>query len=346
MRCNMRWMSVILCATVLSLSAFAAEGAKSRLSYSSERIQLAQALSQPDTNQAADSALGMPTLQFQEGRMNPGKALMLSAIIPGAGQFYAKSPIFGGLFLAAEIAAWTGVASYHSKGMKRDDEFHAWADQYWIYSRQTDQGQYIQFSGDLSSMTAEQYTYLGYEYWVATTYGTNGSYTTWFVGKDPAVDDIVEWMTSTWDSRREHLPTGFTHHLDPDNKDQQYYEMIGKYEQFWAGWPSDGNYGIGSSRHFIDWGPYDDPNQNWIHNTYRDHYQDLRKQSNDALDMSKNFTMVVMGNHLLSALHAGFLVSLHNRKLNKEQKIEGSLQFEPRKYQDEHLAMASLKVKF
>jgi hypothetical protein len=341
----MRWMSIILSIAILSLTAFAGQGAGSKLAYDPDRIQLAQAMTQPDTSPMPDSAMGMPTLNFSDGKLNPGKALLLSAIIPGAGQFYAKSPIFGGLFLALEIGAWAGVASYHSKGMKLDKDFHTWADQYWTYGSA---GNYPQFT-----------TYLGYEYWVATTYGTNSNPSTYFKGSDPAKDDIVEWMEKAWTTKQQHLPPGFTHDLNQNSeKDQQYYEMIGKYDQFWAGWPgvppTGGNYDAfgnpvipnGSNAQHWLWQPYTNPDGPWIHNSYRDHYQDLRKQSNDALDMSKNFTMAVMGNHVLSALHAGFMVSLHNRKLNKERKIEGALQFEPRKYNDEHLTMASLKVKF
>jgi hypothetical protein len=326
----MRWMSIILSVAILALNVWADPGNQSKFTYDPNRIQLAQVMTQPEASPAPDTTMGMPNLQTQNDRLNPGKALLLSAIIPGAGQFYAKSPIFGGLFIAAEIAAWYGVASYHSKGMNTDDEFHAFADQNWTY--------YDSLGGDFGS-------YLSYEFWVATTYGTNGDSTTKYYGIDPGVDDFTEWQDLPWDDRLEYLPSGFTHHLDPNDQDQQYYEMIGKYDQFWAGWPSDGNYGSGSNQHWT-WDAYENSSGNWIHNTYRDHYQDLRRKSNDALDMSKNFTMVVMGNHLLSALHAGFAVSMHNRKVAREQKIEGALQLEPRKYNNEHLTMATLRVKF
>lgn len=344
----MRWMSIILTAAILALPAWAEQSAGNKFSYDKGRIQLAQVMTQPETTQAPDSLMGMPTLPMApNGKLNPGKALLLSAIIPGAGQFYAKSPIFGSVFLAAEIAAWAGVAKYHSDGMKKDDEFHKWADQYWTY--------YNPNGGDFGS-------YLSYEFWVATNYGTNGDPSTRFRLPDTTqAPTVADWQALTWEEKMNYLPTGFTHNIDPNDKDQQYYEMIGKYDQFYTGWPEDGDYGnysnpasnggrsgnptLAHNEHWT-WDAYTNASGNWIHNTYRDHYQDLRKASNDALDTSKNFTMVVMGNHLLSALHAGFAVSLHNRKLNKEQKIEGALQLEPRKYQDERVTMASLQVRF
>jgi hypothetical protein len=344
----MRRMMIILCAAFLTIPVWANPGDGSKFKFDQGKIQLAQVLTQPDTSSGPDSAMGMPNLQIAgpSGKLNPGKALLLSAIIPGAGQFYAKSPIFGGVFLAAEIFAWSQVASYHSKGMSKDDEFHSWADQYWTY--------YNSAGGDFGS-------YLGYEFWVATTYGLNGSPETWFRLPDTTQAPTVEdWQALTWDEKMNHLPTGFTHNLDPNNKDQQYFEMIGKYDQFWAGWPESGDYGnysygnppsrsnnptITNLQHWT-WDAYSNSSGNWVHNSYRDHYQDLRNESNNALDISKNYTMVVMGNHLLSALHAGFAVSLHNRKINREHKIEGALQLEPRRYYDEKLTMATLRVKF
>lgn len=347
MRCNMRWVTVILCAAILALPLWASPGAASKFSYDKGKIQLAQVMNQPETKPATpDSTLGMPNLQVPgvSNKLNPGKALLLSAIIPGAGQFYAHSPIFGGFFLAAEIFSWAEVASYHSKGMSKDTEFHNWVDQYWTYGGPTS----ISFGGSNLS-NPSSYTYFGYEYWVATTYGANGDTATFFSGS------TQDWQSQNWDYKLQHLPIGFTHNLDPNTKDQQYYEMVGKYDQFWAGWPADGNYGNfsydpynpnNSNPQHWTWDAYTNPSGNWIHNTKRDQYQNMRNASNNALDMSKNFTMVVMGNHILAALHAGFSVSLHNRHLAKEHKIQGALQLEPRKYQDEHLAMASFRVQF
>ncbi|MFC1728884.1 DUF5683 domain-containing protein [candidate division KSB1 bacterium] len=49
-------------------------------------------------------------------------------------------------------------------------------------------------------------------------------------------DNYIDWLDSLPESERERLS-----HTLPEKKTQQYYEMIGKYRQFLAGWPdSDG----------------------------------------------------------------------------------------------------------
>jgi hypothetical protein len=107
---------------------------------------------------------------------------------------------------------------------------------------------------------------------VATTYGSSGEPTTFYTG------DINGWYALSWESKIQHLPSGFNHRLDPTVRDQQFYEMIGNYNQFWAGWPADGNYGnYWQTPHFQHWTWEASTNQsgNWVHNTYRDAYVNM-----------------------------------------------------------------------
>ncbi|RJP74161.1 MAG: hypothetical protein C4524_13305 [Candidatus Zixiibacteriota bacterium] len=315
-------MSIILVAALLALPAWAQTGGD-KFGYDSGKVMLAQELSQPPAEPAPDTAQPLNP----EGRLVPGKALLLSAILPGAGQLYAKSPLMGALFLALEAGAWTGVAIYHGQGMDKEDEYKAFADANWAY----DDGVYT------SGVFAD---YWDYEYYCATVFGVDGE-----TGNADTFDGSPEqWDELSWEDKGIYLPSsGFTHELTPDDKDQQYYEMIGKYDQFGAGWPAEDDevsgYRTGNPlTETWEWGTY---------NTTRDKYLTMRKESNDALDMSKNFTMAVLGNHLLSALHAGFSVSMHNRKMAREQTvIEGSLQLEPRRINNENVTMAGLQIRF
>jgi hypothetical protein len=318
----MRWMNVVLIVSLLALSAWADPGSGTKFGFNPTRLQLAQTMGKvqqapPEEGEAAQT----------EGRLVPGKALLLSAIIPGAGQFYAKNYIFAAAFLAIEVGAWYGVASYHAEGMDKEEEYIAFADDHWTYF------------DDLYSGDGDFGSYLDYEYWAASLFGPDGE----SGGTDGYTNDIGIWDALTWEEKLAYLPSnGFTHELDEEDKDQQYYEMIGKYDQFGAGWPGDGDY-VANYRADKTVG------DGWTwqtHNSYRENYLNMRKDSNDALDRSKNFTMVVLANHLLSALHAGFNVSMHNRKLAKEQAVEGAFNLEPKKYNDEYLAMGVLRIKF
>jgi hypothetical protein len=61
----------------------------------------------------------------------PKKALFFSALIPGAGELYAKSYIKGGVFFLAEVAAWVVYGSYTNKGQDKEKEYQAYADAHW-----------------------------------------------------------------------------------------------------------------------------------------------------------------------------------------------------------------------
>lgn len=309
----MRWINVAVIALIVVAPLCADPGDGSKFGYNPTRMELAQAMSQPQEEPATPSDASMPA----EGKLVPGKALLLSAILPGAGQYYAKSPLMAAAFLAIEVGAWAGVAIYHADGMDKEDEFIAYANQYWVYDDPT--------GGSFGS-------YFQYEYWAASMFGYDGESTT---SADNYPQGPDSWAGLSWDDKLDYLPKdGFTHELIPTDKDQQYYEMIGKYDQFAPGWPD-----------YLE-----DDETTWQANDNvspkRNKYLDLRKQSNDALDMSKNFTMVVLANHLASALHAGFSVSLHNRKMAKEQKIEGAFRLQSKRINSEYVTMGGLQVTF
>lgn len=312
----MRWFNVVLAVLIVTMPLLAGDGSGSRLGFNSTKSRVNQSMSQ---TQAEPPSEAMPGQKI-EGKLVPGKALLLSAIVPGAGQFYAENYIMSGVFLAMEIAAWTGVAMYHGEGMSKEDDYLAYADAHWDYGSPGSGGEYDD--------------YFNYEYWCASTYGydkDNGTEADNFDGGD------VDWAELTWDEKLYYLPKdGFTHEIDPGDKDQQYYEMIGKYGQFATGWDdyTEANY------------PFDEWRTSSNITPNRDAYLTLRKESNDALDMSKNFTMVVMGNHLLSALHAGFSVTWHNRKLAKEQGVEGAFNLAPKMYNNEMVTMGTVTVNF
>lgn len=61
----------------------------------------------------------------------PKRALFFSALIPGAGELYAKSYLKAAGFFAVEVAAWTFYGVYNQKGKDKEDEFQAYADEKW-----------------------------------------------------------------------------------------------------------------------------------------------------------------------------------------------------------------------
>ena len=104
----------------------------------------------------------------------------------------------------------------------------------------------------------------------------------------------THWSEERWESLKD-LNDPSTHML-PESKTQQYYEMIGKYNQFkkgWDDWRSDG----------LDLTPH------------RDYYESMRHDHNHQLINASRCTMAVLTNHLLSAMDAAWTVHWHNRSI-------------------------------
>ncbi len=88
----------------------------------------------------------------------------------------------------------------------------------------------------------------------------------------------------------------------PATKNQQYYEMIGKYDQFRYGWDDF------DPRNFLTF--------------HRDLYLNMRDDSNKLFDKAKYSLVAVIGNHLLSGFDAVWSVKRHNRKADRFSQFD------------------------
>lgn len=212
-------------------------------------------------------------------RLNPGRALLLSAIIPGAGQLSIGSKWRAALFFTIEAAAWGSAIYFYNQGMDKDREFKRFADDHFA------EQDYRNVEFDLARNPA---------------FGDSGA----FVGT------MEEWIEQTWEVKIHFLPSqGFTHEMPTEaqrraNKshDQQYYEMIGKYiRQFGFGW--DDRVG-------------DDPGTPWFdgRSLHSEIYMDMRYDSNKMLDYHSYALQAALLNHVAAALDASFTVRALKRK--------------------------------
>ena len=111
----------------------------------------------------------------------------------------------------------------------------------------------------------------------------------------------------------------FTHHL-PDTRNQQYYEMIGKYDQFRAGWDDywDNRIkydSVDSEGNFI----FVSPN--------RETYETMRKDANDMLDRANKFIIVSLINRIVSAVDAAMSAKRYNKNQSKEMWLTVRAEF-------------------
>jgi hypothetical protein len=146
-------------------------------------------------------------------------------------------------------------------------------------------------------------------------------------------DTARYWAQVRWilENNNNQLPDNFTHEL-PSSRNQQYYEMIGKYiEQFGFGW--DDTTG-------------DDPATLYFDGTTANflYYADMRGEANDLLHTANVGMEVVLVNHILSPLEAAFLVRSHNRRVDKEAGLGHYLRYERRMINGADTRLLTLRI--
>ncbi len=187
------------------------------------------------------------------------RAFIYSLLIPGTGEFYAGSKIKAAIFLGIDITLWALYFNYHGQGNDKESEYQGFADQNWS------EEEYNQWLIDE----------------VYVNVATPNPNVTW-----ANVCDTFAY----WDDKEKQW-THFSHSLE-EERTQQYYEMIGKYEQFSWGW--------------LD---YDGSNS-----FSRSTYLGMRRDSNDLLNKATYMAMFSLGNHILSAFDAAISVKKYNKK--------------------------------
>lgn len=191
---------------------------------------------------------------------SPKRALLLSGLLPGAGEFYAGSKKRAALFFGLEAAAWGVYLSWTGKGNDLEDDFRAVANEEW------DPWNYLQ--------------------WRTSTISRFSSITHAL----PCSSYVASAATST--------PTGEALSGCPSTEKQQYYELIGKYDQYISGW---------SDLRDHDGNPVQptevDSAENYLSELRLD-YENQRNESNKYLKRASNISGFILVNHVLSAIDA------------------------------------------
>jgi hypothetical protein len=233
----------------------------------------------------------------------PARPMLYSIILPGAGQWYNKSPAWKiGLFAGIEAASIFSGLQWKKKAEDIRLQYEIFADQNWdletwvFNTLNTPIGNYadVHINGThklilvLSGSLAEQY----------------GNY----VSSD-SLENNAHWVY-----------TGEVNVL----RDRDFYENIGKYDQFVGGWtdcydPSDIQYT------FPQWFEVEkdvgDSTEIIISTPNKQDYVGQRARSNNYLNMAKYAVSAVMFNHVISALEAVWSTQIRNRT-KKERKVQ------------------------
>jgi hypothetical protein len=232
-------------------------------------------------------------------KYSPLAAGLLSAVVPGAGQFYTKSYWQSAAFFSAEVLTWVAYAMFERQGNQRTNAFQQYADEHWSVVR--------------------------YANWINSPNGFQQYYRSGIIIGNPSADVSQPWNYINWnllnqseeDIANQIVGSGFTHKLAP-YADQQYYEMIGKYSQFGGGWDDAAtfqpggftradmiaNNGIGNvSPRFIE-------------------YSHMRGDANSSYNIATTVSYIIVANHVFSALEAALNASKINHRIQLEGHIE------------------------
>lgn len=216
-----------------------------------------------------------------ENRKSPFLAGLLSLALPGAGEFYNGDYLKSALFLAVEAAAITVGIIYDGKGDDKTEFYQNYADENWSVKK------YAEWTIDNANRINSQVDPSNYN-----VFNNDGS---------------VNW--SELNSLENAIGSWFSHRLAPLG-DQQYYEMIGKYQQFNSGW-----------KDFQDTEEnpytYGDPLTEMFH-----YYSDQRGQANEFYNVARWAVIGVVTNHILSAVDAAWSAAVYNSELESQLNIK------------------------
>lgn len=230
--------------------------------------------------------------EFGYDKKSVRRAMLLSSLFPGAGQFYAdKTSLTTYIFPVLEIGLWAGYLYYYSKGADKEEEYQDFADEYYRRDYQTfaqntiindlthfDNGFYTNHFRLDDSNTQHFYEDIGkYDKYIF-------GWIDWF---DIYATDGNIWVTPNWNWVADSLGVYKYYGLTaPANPSSAYY--LGNETLYDA--------------------------KNGIYSGKRHKYIDMRRQAENYYDKGRFFSFGIVANHMLAALDAVRLAKKHNRQ--------------------------------
>jgi len=216
-------------------------------------------------------------------RKSPWTAAGLSLLVPGAGEFYAESHWKAAAFFAVELAAWTVALINDRKGNDKTEFFEGYADQHWSVAK------YAQWTIDNATNIKPGVDVAQYQ-----TGGNNSVFD---------IEGNVNW--GNLNALERELGSWYSHSLPPYGE-QQYYELIGKYQQYYQGWDD--------SKPTL--ATYDAISSELATGTTRfTYYAGERGKANDYYSTASTAVTFALVNHVVSAIDAAWSASSYNSSI-------------------------------
>jgi hypothetical protein len=207
---------------------------------------------------------------------SPWLAAGMSLVVPGAGEVYAESYWKAAAFFAIEVAAWSVAYAYDKKGDRQTDFFQGYAHEHW------EAYQYAEWT--LNNANA-----------IHPGFGSTAEYEAMLLPNrqvDWAILNQLERDLGEW----------YSHSLPPFGS-QQYYELIGKYQQFYQGWDD-------ADPALTTYGGITAKLENEATNFK--YYSAERGKANDYYSTASTAVTIAIVNHILSAIDAAWSAGSYN----------------------------------
>ena len=229
-----------------------------------------------------------------ESKKSPYLAAALSLVVPGAGELYDESYIKTAVFVAIEATAITVGLMYNNKGNNQTNFFQNFADQNWSAYRYA-YWTYTNISKLNPSLNQADYS---------NVVNTSNHTVNWAILNKLEVDVAG--------NGQQVVGSYYSHQLPPHGE-QQYYELIGKYSQYNVGWD---DFGDDPTKPFT----YDNSRKNLTANFV--YYSIERGKANDYYNVASKAVLVVVANHLISAIDAAWTTARFNKDLDVKASLE------------------------
>ena len=183
-------------------------------------------LGQKNNDQEQETSTDSTSIVIVNDEVNyPGKPLIMSLVLPGAGQFYNKSPIWKtASFLGVEIGSVLAWNYYQKEAEKKKDAYQEFADQNWTLNN---------WVTNRFTPPAHMHESQGWNNFEALTKLTGTHDMKLIISGDLANElNMTRVSSDSLDAHPEWFYSGDIMVV----RDRHFYENIGKYDQFVGGW--------------------------------------------------------------------------------------------------------------
>ena len=229
------------------------------------------------------------------------KPILYSAILPGSGEYSMGYKNRAYLFLGIEALAISTWYIFNQKGLNARNEYIPHADEHWNLLRWF--ADYSKWDEHLNFKIWDEDHHIKFIY-QGIHYSTNSLIDFKPLYESNEFRDLYNSYST--ESDHENLLSLESHGIIIE-KDHHYYENIGKYDHFYAGWEDNNSF-------FIE--VKDDGGENISWSPYKKKYRETWNDSNDYYRIASYALASIVANHFSSMVDVLILSKLSNNKVS------------------------------